>query len=181
MPRHVPRGLSSIQGCNFTLVSYLKAAPARPRWSSPAPSALPGSAGLCGTTPVLPPQKCLPRRWPRKRGCASHPLTLLLQLSRGPARGWPAPWTTRLPPREPRRPGQPPSRASSLKARAAAYLGHFGDPLLPGRGGGRHGCSVRPRASPGPHKPTGNARLHFRDFRKQSGSRNRKRKWLGDV
>lgn len=46
----------------------------------------------------------------------------------------------------------PSSRSVPTRPFAIAYLSHFGNSLLPGRGGGRHDCSRRPRANPGPQK-----------------------------
>lgn len=73
----------------------------------------------------------------------------------------------------------PSSRPLPTRPSAIAYLSHFGNSLLPGRGGGRHGCSRRPRANPGPQKSALKVRERPKTFRQQTKSRNRKRNWLG--
>lgn len=161
IPWHILLCLSSIwQGCNFTLVSYL--CTARRTHSSVAPQRLAPAwlRYLCRTTPSAPTTAKTPTQNERH---ADARAVLRGDKSLHPSTGYPFP---SLSPLVPHRvglplghspaagttgPGASPSpRALPTGALAIAYLGHFGNSLLSGRGGGRHGCKRRPPTNPEP-------------------------------
>lgn len=131
--------------------------------------------------PTLTPTRIPPKHLPRTkatpmrailrvtRACAPPPAIPFHLCPPRPGTEWACSSDNTLPPRVPWRLVRAPLPGPSPRTLAITYLGHFGNSLLPGRGRGRHGCSRRRRANPGPQIPTLRDRRRPKALRQQAG------------